>query len=37
MNASVLELGHMLEAASQACALMRVLANADRLMILCQL
>ncbi|MBM3362286.1 MAG: helix-turn-helix transcriptional regulator [Betaproteobacteria bacterium] len=37
MNASVLELDHMLEAASQACALMRVLANADRLMILCQL
>ena len=35
--AGSLELNQMREAASQACSLMKVLANPDRLMILCQL
>ena len=37
MSAATLELPEMREAATQACALMKVLANPDRLMILCQL
>ena len=37
MNSMTLELSQMQAAADQACRLMKVLANADRLMILCQL
>lgn len=37
MNTVAIELEHMQAAASQACRLMKVLANRDRLMILCQL
>ena len=37
MNSEMLELSEMQAAAGQACRLMKVLANADRLMILCQL
>ncbi|MEI6762064.1 MAG: metalloregulator ArsR/SmtB family transcription factor [Betaproteobacteria bacterium] len=37
MNPMTLELSEMQTAAIQACRLMKVLANADRLMILCQL
>ena len=37
MNSVTLELSHMQAAAGQACRLMKVLANADRLLILCQL
>jgi DNA-binding transcriptional ArsR family regulator len=37
MNSVMLELSEMQAAAGQACRLMKVLANADRLMILCQL
>ncbi len=37
MNAMTLDLSEMQAAASQACRLMKVLANADRLLILCQL
>jgi DNA-binding transcriptional ArsR family regulator len=37
MNAATLELEHMHRAAEQACKLMKVLSNPDRLMILCQL
>ena len=37
MSPTTLELSDMQAAATQACRLMKVLANADRLMILCQL
>lgn len=37
MSATLLETSDMRQAASEACALMKVLANADRLMIVCQL
>lgn len=37
MNSMTLELSQMQAGAGQACKLMKVLANADRLMILCQL
>ena len=37
MSEATLELEDMRQAASQACSLMKVLANPDRLMILCQL
>jgi DNA-binding transcriptional ArsR family regulator len=37
MNAVALELSDMQSAAGQACRMMKVLANPDRLMILCQL
>jgi DNA-binding transcriptional ArsR family regulator len=37
MKTSPLELKEMQNSASQACKLMKILANADRLMILCQL
>ena len=37
MNAVALELSDMQSAAEQACRMMKVLANPDRLMILCQL
>jgi DNA-binding transcriptional ArsR family regulator len=37
MNAATLELEQMHRAAEQACKLMKVLSNPDRLMILCQL
>ena len=37
MNAATLELEQMHSAAEQACKLMKVLSNPDRLMILCQL
>ncbi len=37
MNAALFELNDMRRAAGQACSLMKVLANPDRLMILCQL
>ena len=37
MNSMMLELSQMQAGAGQACKLMKVLANADRLMILCQL
>ena len=37
MNAASLELEQMHRAAEQACKLMKVLSNPDRLMILCQL
>ena len=37
MNSVALQLSEMQTAAGQACRLMKVLANADRLMILCQL
>ncbi len=37
MTSATLELSEMRAAAVQACALMKVLANPDRLMILCQL
>ena len=37
MNIASVELEQMQEAAGQACKLMKVLANPDRLMILCQL
>lgn len=37
MNAVALELSDMQRAAGQACRMMKVLANPDRLMILCQL
>lgn len=37
MNSATLELHHMRAAAGQACRLMKVLANPDRLLILCQL
>jgi DNA-binding transcriptional ArsR family regulator len=37
MNATTLDLAEMRAAAGQACALMKVLANPDRLLILCQL
>lgn len=37
MKSVMLELSEMQTAAGQACRLMKVLANADRLMILCQL
>tara|TARA_B110000503_G_C6936475_1_gene325033 strand:+ start:46 stop:357 length:312 start_codon:yes stop_codon:yes gene_type:complete len=37
MNTESIELAQMHEAAEQACRLMRVLSNRDRLMILCQL
>ena len=37
MSVATLELEDMRQAAAQACSLMKVLANPDRLMILCQL
>ncbi len=37
MNAATLELNEMRAAATEACTLMKVLANPDRLLILCQL
>ena len=37
MSVASLELEHMHQAAEQACKLMKVLSNPDRLMILCQL
>ncbi len=37
MSEATLELADMRQAASQACSLMKVLANPDRLMIVCQL
>lgn len=37
MSEEVMELSDMRQAATEACALMRVLSNPDRLMILCQL
>jgi len=37
MNSVALQLSEMQTAAGEACRLMKVLANADRLMILCQL
>jgi DNA-binding transcriptional ArsR family regulator len=37
MSEALLELSDMRQAAGQACSLMKVLANPDRLMILCQL